>query len=181
MGLEAVKEEVLGSAKEQESAMIAEAKKEAGRLMKDAESRIGALKEKSDAEAKKAIEIIKRQAVASAELEAKKMLLEAKKEMIEKVFAEARKKIDGMDEKKREAMLKKLLEKAKSELKVEYVYCSKKDAKFLKDSGTETAGITGGIIAENKETTIRIDYSFETLLESVKDFEMQNINKILFG
>ena len=39
----------------------------------------------------------------------------------------------------------------------------------------------GGIIAENGEKTIRVNYSFETLLESVKEAELQNISKILFG
>ena len=39
----------------------------------------------------------------------------------------------------------------------------------------------GGLIAENKEKTIRVDYRFETMLESIKEKELQGINKLLFG
>lgn len=180
MGLEAVKEEIIRSAKQQESALIAEARKEANKITKEAEAKIEELKAKSDAEAKKAAETAKRQALAAAEMESKKMVLEAKKQVIETVFAEAKKKLDALDDKKREAYTAKLIDKAKKELEVAYVYCSKKDAKFDKGFIVEAADIAGGLIAENKDRTIRLDYSFETMLENIKDTELQSINKLLF-
>src|SRR3989339_434676 len=102
MGLEAVKEEVIRQAKEQETALIAEARKEANRIMREAEKKAEELREKNDAETKKIIDTIKRQELASAE-------------------------------------------------------------------------------PENKEKTVRVDYSFETLLDGIKENELQNISKILFG
>lgn len=181
MGLEAVKEEVIRQAKEQETALIAEARKEANRIMKEAEKKTDEMKEKSEAEIKKMIDLIKRQELASAELDSKKMLLEAKKEVIENAFAEAKKRLESLDEKKRESCIRNLLEKAKNEIEMANVYCNKKDAKFLRGFNTQTADIIGGFIAENREKTIRVDNSFETMLQAVKDNEMQNINKILFG
>ena len=181
MGLEAVKEEVIRQATEQETAMIAEARKESGKLMREAEKKIDEMKEKSDLETKKMIETMKRQALSSAELESKKTVLEAKKQIIESVFAEVKKRLENLDEKKRESLAKKLTERAKKEMEVEYIYCSRKDVKLLKDMKVEPINIIGGIIAENKDKTIRIDYSFETLLETLKESELQNINKILFG
>ena len=91
MGLEAVKEEILSTAKEQANSLIAEARKEANRIMKEADKAIEAMKEKSEAETKKAVDIIKRQEVASADLDNKKKALEAKKQVIESVFEEAKK------------------------------------------------------------------------------------------
>ena len=181
MGLEAVKEEVIRQAKEQESAMLAEARKESGRISKETEKKSEEMKNKSDTETKKIMDTLKRQALASAEMESKKMLLEAKKQLIDGIFAEAKKKLDEMDEKKRENILKKLLEKSRRELETEYVYCSRKDMKFFRDIKSEPANIMGGLIAENRDRTIRIDCSFETMLESIKESELQNINKILFG
>ena len=181
MGLEAVKEDIIRSAKEQESALLAEARKEASKIMKDAESKIREIEEKSDAEAKKSIDAIKKQALASGEMESKKLQLEAKKQAIERAFEEAKKSLESMDDKKRELLIKNLLEKAKKEIDVACIYCNNRDAKLLKGIKTENADISGGIIAENKETTIRVDYSFDTLLESIKDSEMQNISKLLFG
>ena len=181
MGLEAVKEEVIRQAKEQESVMIAEARRESNKQAKEAEKKTEEMKEKTDLETKKMIDTMKRQALASGELESKKMVLEAKKQIIENVFTEAKKRLDSLDEKKREALIKKLLEKSKRELEIEHVYCSRKDAKFIKGVNVEPADILGGIIGENNDKTIRIDYSFETMLEIIKESELQSINKILFG
>lgn len=181
MGLETVKEEILNSAMEQSSSIIADARKEASRLMKEAEKKVEEMKEKSETETKRTIEIIKRQELANAELENKKMLLEAKKEIIENVFSGAMEKLETLDDKKREAILKRLLEKAKGEIEIACIYCNIKDAKFLKGLNAEPIEITGGLIAENKENTIRIDYSFDTMLQAVKESELQNISKILFG
>lgn len=181
MGLEAVKEEILDSAREQADSILAEARKESNKTAREAEKKIGEMQQKVDAGEKKAIETIKRQELASAELENKKMLLEAKKQLIESAFEEARKKLELLDDKKRESYIKKLLEKAKNDIEVSHAYCSKKDAKFLKGLNAEPINIIGGLVAENKEKIIRVDYSFETLLDSIKESELQSINKILFG
>ena len=181
MGLEAVKEEIIRSAKQQESALIAEARKEANRIMKEAESKAEELKARSESETKKAGEAIKRQALAMAGMEGKKMVLEAKKQVIEAVFSEVRKMLASLDDKKREIYFKKLLEKASKELEVSCVYCSKKDAKFAKGFSVESAEIADGLIAENKEKTIRVDYSFETIIENIKDSELHEINKLLLS
>ena len=181
MGLENVKEEILNIAKEQANSLTADARKEANRIMRETEKKIEEIREKSESESKRTLDAIKRQELASAELENKKMLLEAKKQAIEAVFAEARKRLEDMDDKKREAALKRLLDKAKNEMETATVYCNKKDAKFLKGFGIETANIMGGIITENKEKTIRIDCSFDAMLESIKESELQNISKALFG
>ncbi|MBI2656947.1 hypothetical protein HYX03_04360 [Candidatus Woesearchaeota archaeon] len=181
MGLEAVKEEILNSAKEQSNSLLAEARKEANKIMREAEKKAEEMREKNDLETKKILDIIKRQELASAELESKKMVLEAKKQVIENVFSEAKKRLESLDDKKRESYIKQLLERAKSDIEVAHVYCNKKDIKFLKDFKAEAAEIIGGLIAENKEKTIRVDYSFETLLQSIKENELQNINKILFA
>lgn len=181
MGLETVKEEILNSAKEKANSIISDAKREASRLAKEAENKSEEIKEKSETETKKILDKIKRQELAYAEMENKKMMLDAKKQIMESVFSEARKKIETLDDKKREEYIKKLLEKAKKEIEAAYLYCSKKDSKFLKGFNIENAEIIGGLMAENKEKKIRVDYSFETLLEGIKDTELQNINKVLFG
>ena len=181
MGLEAVKEEILSSAKEQSNSLIAEARKEGNRVMMEAEKKIEVMKEKSEAETKRIIDTIKRQESASGELENKKMILEAKKQIIQGAFIEAKKRLEELDDKKSESYAKKLLEKIKNDIEIAYIYSNKKDAKFLKGFNVEHANIIGGLMAENKEKTIRVDYSFETILESIKENELQNINKLLFG
>jgi len=181
MGLEAVKEEVIRTAKTQEESMIAEGRKETIRLMNEAEEKVARLKEKSDLETKRAMDLIKKQEFASAELENKKMLLEAKKQLIDKVFNEVQKKVEKLDSKKRGEYIHKLMEKAKNDIEVENIYCNKNDIKFLKDFNAKTVDIMGGLIAENKDETVRVDYSFDTILENIKENELQSINKVLFS
>ena len=130
MGLEAVKEEIVMQSKEQANSLIAEARKEANKIMKEAEKKIEEMKEKNEAETKRILDAIKRQELTSAEMENKKMLLTAKKEIIESVFSEAKKRLENLDEKKREEQIKKLLEKIKSDIEAEHIYCSKKDIKL---------------------------------------------------
>src|SRR3989338_11383786 len=181
MGLESVKEEVIRNAKEQASSMLAEARKEAGRIMKEAEAKAEEMKAKSEAETKKLTDTIKRQELASSELDSRKLVLDARKQAVDNVAAEARKRLEALDDRSREAYVKKLLDRSKKELDVAYIYCSTKDLKFVKGTETIITEMLGGIIAENGEKTIRVNYSFETLLESVKETELQNISKILFG
>ncbi len=181
MGLEAVKDEILANAKEQEEALIAEARKEALSIMKEAESRTAEFKEKTEAETKKLAEMISRQETASAELESKKLVLEAKKDSIEGVFEEAWKRVEKLSGRKREEHMNKLLEKAKNDIEVAKVYCNKNDAKLVKGFKAEPSDIIGGLIAENADGTVRVDYSFDTILQDIKENELQKISKILFG
>ena len=180
MGLESVKEEILGSANAKASDLIAQARKESDRLMKEAEKKCEELREKSLAEAKAAIERLKRQETASAEQEKKKIILESKKQVIESVFAGARKSLEELSDKKREALIKKLLEKARSDIEAAYFYCNKRDVKLLKGLDVKPYDIIGGLIAEDKERKTIVDYSFETILESIKESQLQEISKLLF-
>lgn len=180
MGLEAVKEEIIRNAKENSSVFIAEARREANRVAKDADKKIEEMKVKNDEEIKKSVELIKKQQLAAAELESKKMALDAKKQAIDNAFKEAKAKLENLDEKKRELSVKNLIERAGKEIEISHVYCNKKDVKFMKGIKTEDAPVIGGFIAENREKTVRVDYSFETMLESIKEKELQNVSKILF-
>ena len=111
MGLEAVKEEVIRSAKNQEEALFAEAKKETVRIMNDVEKKIGEIKEKSEIETKRIITAIKKQELASVELENKKVNLEAKKDLMDKVFSEVYKNVKALDNNKRKDIHHKFEEK----------------------------------------------------------------------
>ena len=180
MGLETVKEEILRNAKKQEENLLAEAREQAAKLIAQAERKSEAFREKSEAETKKMIEMMKRQDAASADLEAKKLALEAKKTAVSKVFDEAREKLKKFDPKKKDPLLNKLLEKAGKEIDIGIIYCNKADAKLFKSYKTEHMDIIGGLIAENKDGTVRVDYSFGMMLESVRESQLLEISKILF-
>lgn len=184
MGLETVKEEIIRNAQEQARALNAEARKEVNRINREIEEKIKELEEESEAQTEKMLDPMKKQELATIKLEAKKMLLEAKKNLIEKIFVEAKKKLGELDGKERESYIKKLLEKIRKDIEPEFIYCNKNDVKLLKEvKGIEVkpVDISGGLIAENKDKTIRVDYSFDTMVDSIKEKELQTVNNILFG
>lgn len=185
MGLEKVKDEILDKAKKDAEQIIRKAKEEEMLIIKEAEQKIKDMMEAAEQEISKLLETMKSKEMASIQLESKKMLLEAKKEAINQVFADVRKKFKALSNKKKEQYIKKLLDKAKTEINVKHIYCSKEDSKFVKDllkSGVEVneVAILGGIIVENEDKSMRVDYSYETLLNNVKEVYLQDIAKILF-
>jgi V/A-type H+/Na+-transporting ATPase subunit E len=181
MGLETVKEEIIRSAKAEEKAILAGAKKESNKIKNDTEKKIEEYEKLSEKEADREIEVIKGQFHATAELENRKQILEAKKQVIEEVFSAVKKNLSSLDNKTRESYLKTLIAKAKRELKVSFVYCNASDAGFFKEFETQASDMIGGLKAENKEKTIRVDYSYETILESIQESELAEINRILFS
>lgn len=181
MGLEKVKEEIISKARQSADAAIKEGKSEAERIMKEAEKKAIKNKEKIEAELKTIEAAIKRKELASSELEIKKMILEEKKRAIEEVFEEVKKTLKNLSDKKREEHIKRLIERAKKEIDVKHVYSNKRDRRFIKDFETEETEILGGLIAENSSRDIRVDYSYDAVLEGIKEHYLQDLGKILFG
>jgi len=181
MSLEKVKEEIISKAKQNAEAILKEGRDESAEIMKKAEEKIKENREKIKDELKKIEAAIKKKEIASSELEIKKLFLEEKKRAIENVFDEAKKKIKALSENKREEHIKRLIEKAKKEIDVSYIYCNKKDKGFVEDFEVEEREILGGVIAENSNRDVRVDYSYETLLEGAKEKYLQDLGKVLFG
>lgn len=105
------------------------------------------------------------------------MILEKKREMIDLVMQKAKEELQNENKK----YIPKLLAKAKKEISVKNVICRQADASLLKGIKTTTDNqIDGGIIVQNDDTTISIDYTYNTMLSSIKDKHVQEIAKELF-
>lgn len=180
MGLEEVKEEMLNNARNISGKEIDEAKKEAQEIMSKAKSRINDYKKKLEDDKEKFIENLEKMKIAQARSEAKKLILDKKKEIIDSVFEKVKQKLATLKDSERKKYLQKLAEKAKNEIEIATIYCSKKDIKFLEDFNCKETESTGGVIAENKDKSVRIDYSFETILSDIKENLIQEIAKKLF-
>lgn len=180
MGLEEVKEEILNSARNDTNKIIEEAKIEAQQILAKATKRISDYNNKLKEDKKKLIENLEKMKIAQARSEAKKLILDKKKEIIDDVFEKAKQKLASLSETKRGEYIQKLIEKAKNEMETATVYCNKKDKQFIGDFNYQETDIIGGVIVENQDGSVRIDYSFETMLNNVKEASLQKISKILF-
>ena len=180
MGLEKVKDEILDKGRQDAKAITDAAKQEARKISADAEKKAKECTKAAEKELKETLEAMERKEMLNAEMELRKEELSAKKEAVEEVFAAVRKSLQALDAKKREAFLKKLLGKADKEIDVGSIYCNSKDAKAVGQNEAK-ADIIGGLIAENHDGSIRVDYSYETMLDSIKEAHLQDIAGILFS
>ncbi len=180
MGIEKVKEEVLAKARKQSSAILAEAKKEADEIIRNAEKKAEERRKKTIDEAERELSEAKTRELSSAELEAMKMLLEAKKRIIENAFEEAIQTISKYPASTRKQHIKSLINKAKSQIEISKILCNEKDIKNIEGYMAFPTETSGGIIAENKDRTIRVDYSYDAILSKTREETLKDVAKILF-
>ncbi len=180
MGIEKVREEVLAKAKRQAAQIVAEANREAEAIMKSAVDKAEENRKKAVQEAERQISEERTRETSAAELEAAKMMLDIKKKLIEDVFEEAQRSLAKTAAQERRSHIKRLIEKAKSQIDIHRVLCAEKDANSIEGYKSQPTGITGGIIAENKEGTVRVDYSYEAVMERAKEESLKDVAKTLF-
>lgn len=180
MGLERVKERVLEEARQKAKERIEAANAQANEILNSFRTKIkekeAALKSQLEAEAAS----IKKREAATAKLESKKLRLTFRKDFIEGIFSQAMESLSKLTEQERASNIKNLLKKAESELKVAAVYCNRKDAKYVGGYKAKEADIAGGLIAETADGSLRADYSYEALIEQLKDSLLPELDKLLF-
>jgi V/A-type H+-transporting ATPase subunit E len=177
MGIEEVRKEILDNARNQAKEILKEGEKEKKGLLASAETRVDQIKEKLEKEAEKQIEQYKAMMLAEATSQSKRQKLALEKQLLNDVFEEAKQELEKLSSKKKEQHLKKLLDVDFSYSKV---YCSKKDVPLMKKHKPLVKEMLGGVILENKDGDIRVDLSYETFLDNIKQDKVAEITKILF-
>ncbi len=180
MGIEEVKKEIMSSAKAQAKEILKEGEKERQDILSSAETRVTAIKERLEKETEEAVEKYRLLAVAESTSSAKKQRLSMEKEMIDDVLSKAKEALGRLNQRKREQHLKKILEKAGKEISYGKVYCSKRDLSSIKKGKAVPADIIGGAILENADGSMRVDLSYETILDNLKQEHVSELAKILF-
>ncbi|MBN2454151.1 hypothetical protein JXB11_01255 [Candidatus Woesearchaeota archaeon] len=180
MGIEKVKDDVLEKANKEAEKLIGEGKAEARRIMKEAEKALDKKKEQEASSIEKMKEGMKTRMVSAAELEAKKGMLNARKKALDKVLEKVKAKVKSLPESKRLSHIEKLLERAKKELEIAKVYCAEQDARLVSGYNVKKAEMLGGLMAENSEGNVIVDFSYDSLLEELYRDMMKEISESLF-
>jgi V/A-type H+-transporting ATPase subunit E len=185
MGLEKVVADILEKGKEEVARIKAEAAAEVEPILKQAREEAAMIKAKKEAEIAKIVEKIRTRELASAKLEVKKIKLTSEKEALDQVYAHAMEKLRNLPKEKNERLLRALIEKGIREVGNGRIYCSQKDAELVKQmSSLELAGTInciGGVLIESSDKTIKLDYTYETLLSSVWEKNVRQVANILFS
>ena len=101
---------------------------------------------------------------------------------ISEKFKKAEEELHKLSKKEKTAIINALLRKASKEIEISTIYCNSSDKGFVRTSTEIIAdeNITAGIIVENKDKTIRIDYSLENTMQQLREQKLQEIAYTLF-
>ncbi|OPY33366.1 MAG: V-type ATP synthase subunit E [Methanomassiliicoccales archaeon PtaU1.Bin124] len=184
MALDNVVGQILDSANKDADKLIQEAEKEKAAILNQADDSIAAKKKAQDKEQEVALVRLKQQELSSAELEAKRIVLNAKKEVLDETFRETLKELNAMPASEKSKVYAKIIAKSQSVIINPKVYCPKGDGSLVQATGVRTViekDMEPGLILESDDGSISLDYRFKTILEGVWEKELKNISNVLFG
>ncbi|HYC20377.1 MAG TPA: V-type ATP synthase subunit E family protein [Candidatus Bathyarchaeia archaeon] len=180
MGLEVVVKDVLARGESEANRIRQEGTDEANALIEGAENTARQVLEERREQAVQQIERRKNREISGANLEAKRALLNTKKELLDKVYNEALEALASLSESEREAIIVRLLE---SHTDSKRVFSNSRDEPIVRRiTNLEYGGTilcSGGIVLENEDGTVIHDLTFDTLLESVRETSLKQLLEIL--
>jgi V/A-type H+-transporting ATPase subunit E len=184
MAMEEVAKDILDKASKEADLRIQAAENERAKILQEADLKIENMRKAEEKELQDNLARMRRQEVSSAELEAKKIVLNKRKEILNKTFEETLSELTNMSPHDKSALYKKILTDEKKTIHRPKVFCPKGEADLL-------AGLRGcecltemdmspGLILENEDGSVRLDYRFKTILETIWDRELKTVSNMLF-
>ncbi len=169
MGLDQVVQEVREGGEKQAQEILAAARSEADAILAQAHEQADAYKAQRLAQAERDVEQLKRQHLSNAQFEARKLVLETENELRATLRTTIVEGLAGLGAAARKKHIAALLKQATAVVPSGKVWGAAADAKVLGDAKEYTfAGevdIAGGLIVESEDGTVRLDLSYETLLD----------------
>ena len=183
MGLETVVKDIMDAAQAEVSKLDSEADAEVSLILDEAKQNAKRIMGERLAKAEDDIKKIRQQEISSGNLEVKRTLLNARKEILEKVYVQAVETISAFSPNKNEELLKILIDTYEPNGKK--IYSNAESEEIVKKlSSLEYAGnidCLGGVVIENEDGTIRLDYTYDVILKSVNERLLKQTSDILFG
>ncbi|MCF7861648.1 hypothetical protein K9M79_05360 [Candidatus Woesearchaeota archaeon] len=182
MGLDKLNQEIESSARKKVRTIKAKTKSEIDKILNDTHEEIRLAKEETKSLLIKEGAKEMKSRIASADNEAEKLLLMTKRRLIDKAFELAIGNIKEQNNK--DEILTALLSKARKEIDISVIYLNRANQinpNLVMGIEVREAKIIGGLIAENKDGSIRVDYSYETFMEQIKADCIQQVAGILFN
>jgi len=189
MSLEVVVEDIKEQAREQAEEITQAAEQEAEAILADAESDAEEIKAEREREVDRQIAQERERRLSSAKLEAKQERLNARREVLETVRERVESGLATLDGDRREQLTRDLLDAALEEFDggEVRVYGRAEDAELL-ESILEAYDATlagdrdclGGVVVESTASRVRVNNTFDSVLEDVWEDEIRTISDQLF-
>ncbi|MFC7254113.1 V-type ATP synthase subunit E [Haloplanus litoreus] len=191
MSLDTVAEDIRDEARARAEEIRDEGEQRANEIVEDAEADAEEIREEREAEVEREIAQQREQTVSSAKLEAKQARLEARRDVLEEVRSEVEDALAGIEGERRRSLTASLLEAAAEEFdegESVSVYGRADDETLLEDlledyDGFDVAGTSdclGGVVVESEESRVRVNNTFDSLLETVWENNLKELSNRLF-
>jgi len=182
MGLETVIEDVLAQGRSEAEEIHRATLAERERILREAREEAAKLLAQREQEGRQAAERLRIQALARAELESKKIVLSAQKELLDQVYSSVLEKFPRLPES--ESLLRSLLQAHSEEWRNGKVYCNARDADLVRSIVGKSFGGTiecvGGVVIDSADGTRRLDLRFETILADVWRDSIKDVAEVLW-
>ncbi|MEF8882442.1 MAG: V-type ATP synthase subunit E [Halapricum sp.] len=200
MSLDSVIEDIRDEARARAEEIRSEAEEEAEEIIAEAEEEAEAIREEREREVERQIEQEREQRLSSANLEAKQMQLATRREILQQVREDVEEAILNLDEDTHEELTRELLDAAAEEFDEEEdvsVYGRAEEEIASTRVGTRSLLKTilddydgfsyageydclGGVVVESEESRIRLNLTFDSILEDVWQDNLRDISERLF-
>jgi V/A-type H+-transporting ATPase subunit E len=192
MGLEAVVDEIKAKGEREAARIKTGAAEEAKAVLEDAGRRSEEIRLAAEKEAEIQADRIMVREVAAANLEVKRDQLNAQKELLEKVYVNAKAEIATLPAESHAKAVRSLLKDAVKQIKEGVVFANGRDAEAVKAalselktlSGFTFGGITdidGGVVVQSADGRLTLDFSYQTFMAEIWDSSLKDASEILFG
>jgi V/A-type H+-transporting ATPase subunit E len=183
MGLDAIVEEIRAKGRAEADKISEETEKEVSKIIADAEANAARLKAVKEEAVRNEIDRLRQQELSSANLEVKKAILNARKELLDEVHEDAKESLQKLPAEKNQKLLKSIIER--NENSNAKIYSRGKDKAVVKKlTKLEYAGeidCIGGVVIENADSTEVLDFKYDTILRNVSEQSLKQVSDILFG
>lgn len=183
MGLDIVVKDIQEGARAEVSRIKAEGDAKASEIINEAKEIQKKTLGDSLAKAEEDLQSLHQQVISSANLEVKRITLNKRKELLDSVYNQTVEKIKSMPASKKEDLLKNIFNK--NEASGARVYSSKESEETVKKltslSYAGNINSIGGVVLENEDRTVRLDFTYDSILKSVYERSLKQISDLLYG
>ncbi|MFC7019325.1 MULTISPECIES: V-type ATP synthase subunit E [Haloarcula] len=191
MSLETVVEDIRDEARARADEIRDEADERAQEITDEARADAEQIREDREAEVESDISQEREQRLSSAKLQAKQARLGARRDVLEDVRADVEAALADLGADRREELTRALLDAAVAEFDDGAdlaVYGRADDQDLLEDVLTDYDGATfagerdclGGVVVESEASRVRVNNTFDSLLETVWEDNLRDISDRLF-
>lgn len=191
MSLETVVDDIRDEAQDQADSIRSAAEAEAAAIIDEAEADAEDILASAEEEASNQIGRERDRAKSSAGLEAKQERLAARRDLLEDVYAAVEEAIIELSGDQRQELTTAVLKAGIAEFDDDAsirVYCREGDEELLETILTDfddatldgTVSCLGGVVLESDEARVRVNNTFDSILETVWEDELKDISDKLF-